>query len=106
MPGAAPKPNRNVALAWTVGKFAAAWGLARVVVIADSNLYNRAWFRWVVDAIYRVLAGFPAAAYQAEQIFLCGGCVHQARCAGHSCCCDCTHGGYSLQHASPRPMFL
>jgi len=69
MPGAAPKPNRNVALAWTVGKFAAAWGLARVVVIADSNLYNRAWFRWVVDAIYRVLAGFPAAAYQAEQIF-------------------------------------
>jgi hypothetical protein len=63
----APNASRALALAKTVATFAAAWALSWPLAVHE--LYGHSWFRWVIDAIYRVLSGFPAAAYFVEQLF-------------------------------------
>jgi hypothetical protein len=61
MADAPPKTNRAVALAKTVAKFGAAWGV--VAVVAALDRHSNVWWRmdnWVQDAIARVFSGFPA----------------------------------------------
>jgi hypothetical protein len=65
-----PKTNRAAAMAKTVVKFGAAWGLVSAVVAIDRH--SNVWWRmdqWVENAIARVFSGFPAITDLVENMY-------------------------------------